>query len=67
MRVLNKQIALLAIGIIATFLVAVTVVGCSFDRLSIEKGRLDPNGIPLSQGGVHVDASTNKGALARVR
>ena len=66
MRVLNKQIALLAIGIIATFLVAVTVVGCSFDRLSIEKGRLDPNGAALKSA-VHVDASTNKTLFVRTR
>jgi hypothetical protein len=59
MRVLNKQIPLSAIGNIAAILAAMSVAGCSFDKLSIEKGRLDPNGLPL-RSGTFVDSSTNK-------
>lgn len=59
MRILNKQIPLSAIGYVTASVAVMTVAGCSFDKFSIEKGRLDPNGVPL-RSGILVDSSTNK-------
>jgi hypothetical protein len=57
MSILNKQIAPLAIGIL-TIGIVLLVASCSFDRLSIEKGRLNPNGIPP---GMFTNSATNQG------